>query len=199
MSKFVFEAQARQDLGKGASRRLRRGNVYIPAIVYGGDKQPQPIALDKREFYRALETDERIYTSVLTLNIDGVEEQVMMKDLQRHPFKPVSLHVDFLRVDENTKVTVNVPVHFINEEKCVGVKTQGGKLQRLLNEVELVGTPGSIPEYLEVDLANITAGQILHLSDLNLPEGTQVAALLQGEDHNAGVVSVSSPRGKKAE
>jgi large subunit ribosomal protein L25 len=121
MTEFNFVATARNDLGTSASRRLRREKQYIPAIVYGGENKPMPIAVEQREFYRVLETEEAIYTSILNLDIDGKKQQVILKDMQRHPFKPLVVHVDFQRVDSTHAVTVLVPLNFQNEDVCVGV------------------------------------------------------------------------------
>lgn len=198
MSQFNFEAKLRTDLGKGASRRLRRENKYIPAILYGGDAKAQSIALEQREFYRMLELDEAIYTSVLNLNLDGEKIQVIMKDMQRHPFKNAAvLHVDFLRVDNKTKVTINVPIVLENEDNCVGVKNNGGLLLRQLNEVEISALPQDLPDNLVLDVAGLDVGQTLHLSDIALPKGVEIPALAQG--HNDGVVGVQAPRGGSEE
>lgn len=189
MSQYTFNAVARDDLGKGASRRLRRAKQYIPAIVYGGDKEPQPISLEQREFYRILDLDDSVYTSVLNLSIDGKAQQVIIKDMQRHPFKPLINHIDFQRVDSKHKVTLFVPLHFINEETCVGVKQQGGQLQRLSNEIEITALPKDLPSHIEVDVAALEVGQILHLSDIKLPKGVT----LVGGD--TGAVSVQAIKG----
>ncbi len=194
MSQFNFEAKARTDLGKGASRRLRRENKFIPAIVYGGEAEPQSIALEQREFYRILVLDEAIYTSVLNLKIDGKAEQVIMKDMQRHPFKTNTvMHIDFQRVDNKTKVNILVPFHIENEENCVGVKTQDGMLLRQLNDIEITALPQDLPDNLVIDVANLEVGQTIHLSDLQLPKGVEIPALAQG--HDEGVVTVHAKRG----
>ncbi|GLR64753.1 50S ribosomal protein L25/general stress protein Ctc [Marinospirillum insulare] len=194
MSQFNFEAKARTDLGKGASRRLRRENKFIPAIVYGGEAEPQSIALEQREFYRILVLDEAIYTSVLNLKIDGKAEQVIMKDMQRHPFKTNTvMHIDFQRVDSKTKVNILVPFHIENEENCLGVKTQDGMLLRQLNDVEITAFPQDLPDNLVVDVANLEVGQTIHLSDLDLPKGVEIPALALG--HDEGIVTVHAKRG----
>ncbi|SFX66687.1 50S ribosomal protein L25/general stress protein Ctc [Marinospirillum alkaliphilum] len=193
MTQFTFEATVRNDLGKGASRRLRRENKYIPAIVYGGEAAPLSIALEQREFYRVLELEEAIYTSILNLNIDGKAQQVIMKDMQRHPFKPVVMHIDFQRVDSTHKVSVHVPLHFLNEEACVGVKQQGGQIQHLLNDIEVSALPQDLPQSIDIDLSNLEVGQTIHLSDLKLPKGASIVALEHGGD--TGVVSVHAKKG----
>lgn len=194
MSQFNFEAKVRTDLGKGASRRLRRENKFIPAIIYGGTAEPQSIAVEQREFYRILELDEAIYTSVLNLKIDGKAEKVIMKDMQRHPFKTNAvMHIDFQRVDSKTKVNILVPFHIENEESCVGVKTQDGMLLRQLNDVEITALPQDLPDSLVIDVANLEVGQTIHLSDIELPKGVEIPALAQG--HDEGIVTVHAKRG----
>jgi large subunit ribosomal protein L25 len=197
MTQFTFIATARNDLGKGASRRLRRENQHIPAIIYGGEAAPVSIAVEQREFYRILELEESIYTSVLNLNVDGKPQQVILKDMQRHPFKPTVMHLDFQRVDSTHKVTVHVPLHFLNEATCVGVKQQGGLIQHLLNEVEISALPQDLPASLDIDVAALEIGQTIHLTDLQLPKGVSIVALAHGGD--TGVVSVHAKKGGKDE
>lgn len=197
MTQFTFIATARNDLGKGASRRLRRANQHIPAIIYGGEAAPLSISVEQREFYRILELEESIYTSVLNLNVDGKPQQVILKDMQRHPFKPTVMHLDFQRVDSTHKVTVHVPLHFLNEATCVGVKQQGGLIQHLLNEVEISALPQDLPASLDIDVAALEIGQTIHLTDLQLPKGVSIVALAHGGD--TGVVSVHAKKGSKDE
>ena len=198
MSQFNFEANLRTDLGKGASRRLRHENKFIPAIIYGGEAGAQSIAVEQREFYRILELDEAIYTSVLNLTVDGKAEKVIMKDMQRHPFKTtVVMHIDFQRVDSKTKVNILVPFHIENEDNCVGVKTQGGLLLRQLNDVEISAFPQDLPDSLVIDVANLEVGQSIHLSDIKLPKGVEIPSLAQG--HDTGVIGVHAPRGGGAD
>ena len=197
MTQFDFKASVRNELGTGASRRLRRAKQYIPAIVYGGEEAPLPISVEQREFYRVLETEEAIYTSILNLDIDGKKQQVIMKDMQRHPFKPLVQHIDFQRVDSEHKVSVLVPLHFLNEETCVGVKQQGGQIQHLLNEIEVSALPQNLPQFIEIDLAAVEVGQTIHLTDLQMPEGVEITALAHGGD--TGVASVQAKKGGKDE
>lgn len=194
MSQFNFEAKLRTDLGKGASRRLRHENKFIPAIIYGGEAEAQSIAVEQREFYRILVLDEAVYTSVLNLTVDGKAEQVIMKDMQRHPFKTNTvMHIDFQRVDNKTKVTILVPFHFENEEVCVGVKAQGGMLLRQMNDVEITAFPQDLPDNLVIDVASLEVGHTIHLSDIKLPKGVEIVTVAQG--HDSGVVTVSPKRG----
>ena len=191
---FTISATSRADSGKGASRRLRRLENKIPAIVYGADKPAQQISVEFKDLVKALE-NEAFYSHVLTLDLDGTAEQVVLKDLQRHPSKSVPMHADFLRVDTTHKLHMNVPLHFINEDKCVGVKQHGGTIAHQVSEVEVVCLAKDLPEFIEVDVAGIDVGTVVHLSDLTLPAGVELKALQLGEDHDLPVVTVNAPRG----
>jgi large subunit ribosomal protein L25 len=188
---FEFEAELRGSLGKGASRRLRRANK-VPAVLYGGGAGPVALALDHNKVMRGLE-NEATYSHILTIRFDGKEEKAVLKALQRHPSKPVILHMDFLRVSESNKLRVRVPLHFVNQETCVGVK-KGGLVTHNIVDVEVVCLPKDLPEYIEVDLAQVDIGEIVHLSDLKLPAGVEIHALLQGAEHDLPVASVQAPR-----
>ena len=191
---FELHAEAREDKGKGASRRLRRLADLVPAIIYGGDKEPQPLTLVRKDLEKALE-NEAFFSQVLTINVGKGKEKAILKDLQRHPARNNVMHADFLRVDDKTVVKVNVPIHFLNEDTCVGVKMEGGMIQHQATDVEIQCLPGDIPEYLEVDMAEIVTGQIVHLSDVALPEGVVSVALALGEDHDLAIASVIAPKG----
>lgn len=191
---FTLDAQVRNDEGKGASRRLRRLNNLVPAVVYGEDKPAQSIAIELRVLSKALE-NEAFYSHILTLNIDGQAQKAVLKDVQRHPAKGFAMHADFMRISADHKIHMHVPLHFLNEEKCKGVKLQGGTISHQVVELEVVCLPNDLPEYIEVDMTDIEAGQTVHLTDLNLPEGVESAALLQGEDHDIAIAMVLSPRG----
>ena len=194
MVDFSLNANARNDLGKGASRRLRRNADLVPAIVYGGDKAPQNIALEARELKKALE-NEAFYSHVIKLSIDDKKkEDVLLKALQRHPAKPVIMHADFLRVVAGHEVTVHVPLHFINEDSCVGVKKSGGVISHTMTEVEVNCLPKDLPEFIEVDMAGVDLNQIVHLSDLKLPKGVSIPFLAQGPDHDLPVANVHAAR-----
>ena len=195
---FNLSAVARSDEGKGASRRLRRANG-VPAVVYGGkaggnDRKPVSITLKANELNKALE-NEAFYSSVINLSVDGKEEQVVLKDLQRHPAKPMVWHADFLRVSKNTKIKAHVPLHFINEEACVGVKQGGGKIAHQLTSLDIICNAGDLPEFIEIDLANVEVGTVIHLSDLKLPKGVESLALSHGAEHDTSVVTVVAPKG----
>jgi large subunit ribosomal protein L25 len=191
---FELTAELREDKGKGASRRLRRLADQIPAIIYGGDKDPQPLTLIRKDLEKALE-NEAFFSQVLTITVGSDPQKAILKDLQRHPAKNRVMHADFLRVDDKTVVKVNVPIHFLNEEACVGVKMQGGMIQHQATDVEVQCLPGDIPEYIEVDMLEVETGQIIHLSDITLPEGVASVALALGEDHDLAIASVVAPKG----
>ncbi|WP_430459924.1 50S ribosomal protein L25/general stress protein Ctc [Thalassolituus sp. LLYu03] len=198
MSEFTLSATLREEAGKGASRRLRRENV-VPAIVYGGkaganDRKPVAISLKANELNKALE-NEAFYNSVITLVVDGKEEQVLLKDLQRHPAKPMVWHADFLRVSKTSKIKAHVPLHFINEDSCVGVKLGGGKIAHQLTSIDVICSAGDLPEFIEVDLAAVEVGTVIHLSDLKLPKGVESLALSHGPEHDTSVVTVTAPKG----
>ncbi|MGM0521910.1 MAG: 50S ribosomal protein L25/general stress protein Ctc [Pseudomonadota bacterium] len=190
MSDFILNATVRNDLGKGASRRLRRANQQVPAVIYGGEKAPQSISVEKTAFYKAIE-DESFFSSVIKLVIEGKEEQVVVRDLQRHPFKPLLTHADFLRVDATHEINMNVPLHVVGEDKCVGIKDQDGELHVLANEVAISCLPKDLPDFLEVDISALELGTTLHLSDLTLPAGVTSVDLSHGEDHDNAILSIT--------
>jgi large subunit ribosomal protein L25 len=189
---YELTVETRTQNGKGYSRRVRRLENKVPAIIYGGEKEPRMINLDHNLFVKALE-NEAFYSHILTLNVDGQKEKVVLKDLHRHPSRPKILHADFQRISPKTKLTMHVPLHFINEEVSPGVKTQGGQISHLLSEVEIRCLPGDLPEYIEVDLAKLSIGDSIHLSELKLPKGVEITALLQGEGHDQPIVSLHKP------
>jgi large subunit ribosomal protein L25 len=191
---FELHAEVREDLGKGASRRLRRLADQVPAIIYGGDKDPQPLTLVRKDLEKALE-NEAFYSHVLTINVGKEKQKAILKDLQRHPARESVMHADFLRVNENKPIKVNVQIHFVNEAKSYGVKTQGGIVQHQETEIEVQCLPSKIPEYIEVDMLKVEIGQIIHLSDITLPEGVISVALALGEDHDLAVASIVAPKG----
>ena len=193
MSDYTLNASVRNDLGKGASRRLRRANAQVPAIIYGGEQAPQPIAVDKTSFYKALE-DEAFFSSVINLTVDGQAQQVVVRDLQRHPFKPLVTHADFLRVDATHELTLNVPLHVVGEDACAAIKDQDGELHQLASEVEISCLPKDLPEYLEVDISTVELGSTLHLSDLTVPAGVTLVALTHGEDHDNAILSITKAK-----
>ncbi len=188
-----MNGELRERRGKGASRRLRRAGE-VPAILYGAKKGPVALTLNHNEMLQQL-AHEAFYSHILTLNYDGHSERVVLKALQRHPYKPQLLHIDLLRIDENVKLSMRVPLHFINEDKCVGVRQQGGIVSHLMTEVEILCLPKHLPEYIEVDVAEVRVGTSVHLSDLKIPEGVEIAALVHGGEADQAVFSVHLPRG----
>ena len=192
MQVYELKAEPRNELGKSASRRLRRSG-RIPGTVYGANKEPQSISLSHNEVLHQLD-HEAFYSSILTIKVSAESERVVVKDLQRHPYKPDILHIDFLRIDEKQKITMRVPIHFINEQQCVGVRSGGGQVSHILTELEISCLPRDLPEYIDVDLADVNVGESVHLSDIVLPEGVEIYALQRGGDEMASVASVNIPR-----
>ncbi|MBU6954940.1 50S ribosomal protein L25/general stress protein Ctc [Hahella sp. HN01] len=197
-NEFSLNAEKRDVQGKGASRRLRRIDGKVPGIIYGGETAPVAISVSHNQLSHALQ-NEAFYSHILTLDVEGTSESVILKDLQRHPYKPIIMHADFLRVQKDQKLHVNVPLHFINEDKCEGVRQGGGSISHQQTEVEVVCLPANLPEFIEVDMTSVQVEQILHLSDLKLPEGVELAELVKGADHDLPVVSVHKPKGAKAD
>ncbi|WP_375740061.1 50S ribosomal protein L25/general stress protein Ctc [Pseudomonas boanensis] len=181
MTEFALNANVRSDLGKGASRRLRRNENLVPAVVYGGEQAPQSVSLLAKELAKLLE-NEAAFSHVIALNVAGATETVLIKALQRHPSKGFVVHADFQRVVAGQKLTAHVPLHFINEATSVGVKQGGGEVSHTISEVEVSCLPKDLPEFIEVDLAQVEVGQIVHLSDLKLPKGIELVALAHGND-----------------
>ena len=190
---FDVDAQTREDAGKGASRRLRRTGM-VPGVLYGGDKDPQLIAVNHNELTQHLE-NEAFYSHVLDLNLAGNSEKVVLKDLQRHPAKPFLTHVDFQRISEAVKIRMHVPLHFINEDVCPGIK-KGGIVTRNINEAEVICLPKDLPEFITIDMSHVDMGQSVHLGEMILPAGVELSHTL---DLNAPVVSIHGARGMEEE
>jgi large subunit ribosomal protein L25 len=165
----------------------------VPAIVYGGKTPPQKISLPHKDLDYALQ-NEAFYSHIITLNIEGKNEEVILKDLQRHPAKPVIMHADFLRISKTQKLSTKVPIHFINEDVCAGVKLGGGNITRSMTELDITCLPADLPEYIEVDVAEVEVGQILHISDIKLPNGVESIALSYGEDRDSPIFTVNKPK-----
>ncbi|MEH6451407.1 MAG: 50S ribosomal protein L25/general stress protein Ctc [Psychromonas sp.] len=189
-------ATTRTDLGKGASRRLRHADL-VPAIVYGTDKAPVSITFLHKEIIK-VEAIEAFYSSVLDLEIDGVSEQVVLKDMQRHAFKERVQHLDFLRVDATHKLHTTIPLHFINEDTSEAVKN-GGVVAHTANEIEVLCLPADLPAFLEVDVATMAIGDTIHLSDIVLPAGVESVELNKGASHDLPIVSISLSKTAPAE
>ncbi len=189
-----INASKRDTQGTGASRRLRRAG-RVPGIVYGGAVAAQSVDLNHKDLFFGLK-NEAFHSSVLSLNIDGVKESVLLRDFQMHPYKPLVLHIDFQRVDASQKIHMKVPLHFVNAEVSPGVKLAGGVVSHLITDAEVLCLPGVLPEFIEVDLSTLEAGQTIHLSDLALPDGVEFASLVRGEDQ--GVANILAIRGGAA-
>lgn len=188
-----MNVKKRDAQGTGASRRLRRAD-QVPAIIYGGDKPATPITLDHNEIFHALRK-EAFHASVLTLNVEGTKETVLLRDTQMHAYKLQVLHVDFQRVDATHKLHTKVPFHFINADVAPGVKLQGGIVSHVMNEIDVQCLPSQLPEFIEVDLSGLSVGQSVHVSQIKLPAG--VEALTHGTD--PVIATVTLPRGAKAD
>jgi large subunit ribosomal protein L25 len=187
-------AELRKDVGKGASRRLRRANDRVPGIIYGGGREPQPLTIDGAALKKSLES-EAFFSQILEVVVDGDAQQAVLRDIQRSPASDKVQHIDFLRVSADQEIDVRIPLHFMHEDKCVGVKQGGGNIAHATNEVEVRCLPKDLPGYIEVDMTNLDVGDSIHLSDLTLPPNVRLVELIQGEEHDAAVVSVLSPRG----
>ena len=190
---FTINAKSREDTGKGASRRLRRLTGEVPAIIYGGKKDAEKISILHKDITKALEND-AVYSSIISLSIDGKAEDTIIKDIQRHPAKQIILHMDFLRVSKTTKLQTRVPLNFINEDTCVGVKLGGGLITHTMTDIEVSCLPKDLPESIDVDMAEVDVGQIVHLSDLTLPDGVESVSLSQGADYDLTVATVNKQK-----
>ncbi|MHB1213645.1 MAG: 50S ribosomal protein L25/general stress protein Ctc [Thiobacillus sp.] len=188
-------AAKRELQGTGASRRLRHAGK-VPGIVYGGTAAPVQLELDHNALYHALRK-EAFHASVLTLNVGGVKESVLLRDTQWHPFKQQVLHVDFQRVNKDQKIHVKVPLHFLNGDAAPGVKTGGGQLHHIMADIDVECLPGSLPEFIEVDMGALEVGHSIHANELTLPEGVELVAHVKSE--NPAVASVSAPKGGAVE
>ncbi len=195
-NEFEINALSREDAGKGASRRLRRSG-QVPGVIYGGKSEPKMISLLHNELALHLE-HEAFYSHILNLKVDGKGEKVILKDLQRHPAKPLLIHVDFQRVSADTKLRTSVPLHFVNEDVAPGVKV-GGAVSHYMTSVEVLCLPKDLPEFINVEMSEMEIGDNVHLSELKLPEGVEIPALAQGEEQDALVVSVHSAHTGMAE
>ncbi len=193
-SMFEFVAENRDFSGKAVARAIRREGK-LPAVVYGGEVAPQSITLDHNDVCKHLE-HEAVYSHVLDLKIDGKTEKAILKGVQRHPAKVQILHLDFLRVDESHVLKAHVPLHFINESICAGVK-MGGVVTHAMVDVEVSCLPSALPEYIEVDLTNMELGSSIHLTDIVVPKGVDIVILAQAGDHDHTVAQVMKVRGPK--
>ena len=193
MSKSLqIPVEIRTDRGKGASRRLRRAGL-VPGILYGADRDAVALQIPHQFLAHALE-DESFYTTILEVSVDdGRSQRVILRDLQRHPFKPQIMHIDFLRVSEAEQLTIKVPVHFAHEDESPAGKMSGVVISHQLTEVEISCLPKDLPEYLKIDLSQMDVGDVLHLSDIPLPPGVEIVDLVHGEDTNVVTASHVGP------
>lgn len=181
-----IKVQRREDEGKGASRRLRlAGNV--PAVVYGGDLKPVSIELSHNDVWLASQ-HEWFYASILDLSLNGDVQKVLLRDMQRHPFKQQIMHLDFQRVNANETIRTAVPLHFLNEDTSPAGKAADVVITHELNEVTVTCLPGDLPEFIEIDLGEMVVGDIVHLSQVKLPKGVEIPELALGADHDVAVV-----------
>ena len=187
-----LNATGRETDGKSSSRRLRRAGS-VPAVIYGGDKDPIRISILEKDIAKASEIP-GFATQILSVNLSGEEQNVIVKEIQRHPATQRVLHADLLRVNPDTKISLSVPVRFINEEICVGVKMHGGAISRLINNIDINCLASNLPEYLEVDVAELDVGDSVFLSSLDLPEGVEIPSLALGEDRDQAVVSITEAK-----
>ncbi len=186
MAEHNIKAAGRKDEGKGASRRLRHAGL-IPAIVYGGDAAPESIQLDHEKTWLNSQ-NEWFYSSILNLEIDGKMQKALLRDMQRHPYRQIIMHLDFQRVDENVALRTAVPLHFLNEEKSPAGKAAEVVVTHELNEVVIECLPKDLPEFIEIDLSELTVGMILHMSDIKLPAGVSIPELKLGKEHDLALV-----------
>ena len=187
-----LNAEAREIDGKSSSRKLRNAGS-VPAVIYGGENDPIKVSILEKDITKASEIP-GFTTQILKITISGEEQSVIVKELQRHPATQRVLHADLQRVNPDTKISITVPVRFINEDICIGVKTHGGAIARLINNIDISCLASNLPEYLEVDIAELDVGDSIFLSGLNLPDGVEIPSLALGEDRDQAVVSVTEAK-----
>jgi len=203
MSDFILNAELRDDQGKGASRRLRRAG-RIPAILYGGNQESRSITLDHQVLLHQME-NEAFFSSILTVKVGDETQDAILKDIQRHPAKRQVLHLDLQRVLADQEIRVTIPLHFVNEDICVGVKSGGGVVAHIISDVEITCLPGNLPEYIDVDVASLELDQVINLSAVEIPEGVSLAANLEEYDqpvascHIAKEIVVDEPEEEELE
>lgn len=190
-AKFEMTAEPREAKGTGASRRLRHSGK-VPAILYGAGKPPTMVTFDHNNMLHNLQ-NEAFHTAILTIKLGADQDQAILRDWQMHPYKPQVLHVDFQRISATEKIHMRVPLHFVGQEVSPGVKQQGGIASHLMTEVDVTCLPAQLPEYLTVDMAQLSIGDSIHLSDLPLPEGVSITTLAHGGDDLA-VATVTAAR-----
>jgi large subunit ribosomal protein L25 len=191
---FELLAEFREDQGKGASRRLRRDGK-VPAILYGGHSDARSLSVSHQKLLIMLE-QERFYSTILSLKVGEETQPAILKDVQRHPYKNAILHIDFQRVEDNQKIRISIPLHFKGEAVSPGVKSQGGIVSHMRTQVEVSCLPKDLPEFIEVDLSNLSLNESIHLSQLPLPAGVQLVDLVK---EDSAVVAIHSPRAEEPE
>jgi large subunit ribosomal protein L25 len=194
-------AEFREDVGKGASRRLRRKGK-VPAIIYGGHRDPVALTLQQTALLHAAD-QESFYASIIEIRVgDDLTQQAVVRDMHRHPFKPIIMHVDFMRVSAGELLTMAVPIHFIGEERSPAGKTSGVVIQHHMTDVEIEALPQDLPEFLSVDLSSMNVGDSIMLSDIPLPQGVTIPALTSGSEHDvaiANAIHVKETQGSEAD
>jgi large subunit ribosomal protein L25 len=191
---FELSAEFRETQGKGASRRLRHEGK-VPAILYGGHSDARALTVSHQKLALMLE-NERFYSTILSLRVGDQTQAAILKDVQRHPFKNAILHIDFQRVEENEKIRISIPLHFKGAAVSPGVKSQGGIVSHMRNEVEVSCLPKDLPEFVEVDISGLSLNESIHLSQLKIPEGVQLLDLAK---EDSAVVAIHSPRAEEPE
>jgi|TARA_B100001059_G_C17821111_1_gene578354 large subunit ribosomal protein L25 len=195
---FIVNAEKRERKGTSYSRNIRREGL-VPGIIYGAGKAEEIISLNKFEVAKNLEND-AFYSQVLDISLEGKKQQVILRDIQRHPAKREILHMDFQRIKADEKINVTVPINFINEDIAPGVKIDGGVISHLISELEIVSLPANIPENITVDLKDLSIDKSIHLSELTLPEGVEITLLQHGaEDSDMAVVVIHKARAEEVE
>jgi large subunit ribosomal protein L25 len=195
-TEYSINAEPRSVTGKGASRRLRHAGK-VPGIMYGAGKEPTQVAFSHLELLVKL-ANEKFFTKILKVTLGNGEESAVIKDLQRHPYKPIIMHMDLLRVSATEKLRMHIPLHFTNADIAVGVKA-GGQVNHNIVEIEVQCLPKDLPEFIEVDLSNLGLNQVMHFSDLQMPAGVEIVEMLHGKKHDQPVVSIHMPRAEEEE
>ena len=188
--KIEINAKERKSKGTGASRRLRHEGT-TPGILYGGVKDAISLEIDSKELFMQFR-HEAFHASILTLNLEGKKESVILRDFQMHPVRNNIQHIDFQRINENEKISVKVPFHFINEETAPGVKLEGGLVSHIMTEIDISCLPKDLPQYIEVDLGELAMGESIHLSEVTVPEGVELTSLT--DENDPAITSISKPK-----
>ena len=191
---IVINAERREQMGKAASRRLRKKEDKVPGILYGGSDDPIPLVLDHKDLLKAMQ-DESFFSQVLKVSVGKTSQQVVVRDLQRNPASEKVTHIDFLRVQADREINVAIPLRFLNEEECNGVKVDGGSISHNLTEIEVSCLPANLPEFIEVDMGDLEIGDSIRLSELTVPDNVVIVALATAdEDRDVQVAGVIAPR-----